>query len=174
MTIIYFVRHGKPDNPKGVIKGNLFGFPLNELGEKQSMEIGEKLSSRPIAAIYSSPILRCRQTARIIQKYFPKISIKYSNLVIEVKSKWQGRPYSLILNSNFRKYLKDNNEHPEKIAARMLRFCEKAKKKHFGQEIICVTHGGTIWALQRKLKGLSLERKPTSAISMGEIWRIQI
>ena len=174
MTIIYFVRHGKPDNPKGMIKGRLPGFPLNELGKEQSKETGERLSSRPIAAIYSSPILRCRQTARIIQKYFPKISIKYSNLVIEVKSKWQGRPYSLILNSSFREYLKDNNEHPKKIAARMLRFCEKVKRKYPGQEVICVTHGGTVWALQKKLKGFSLEQKPTSAISVGEIWKARV
>lgn len=147
-------------------------FSLNELGKKQSREIGKRLSSRPIAAIYSSPVLRCRQTAAIIQRYFPKIPIEYSDLVTEVRSKWQGEPYSLILNSSFEKYLKDNNEHPEKVAVRMLRFCEIVKRKHPGQEIICITHGGgPVWALQRKLKGLSLEQKPTSAISVGEIWK---
>ncbi|MBM3209225.1 histidine phosphatase family protein [Candidatus Shapirobacteria bacterium] len=172
MTTIYFARHGQPDNPKGLIKGDLPGFPLDDLGRKQAEALGKKFSKRPIAAIYSSPLLRCRQTARIIKRYFPKLKVSYSKLVTEWRTKWAGKPGSDFAKSDFTEFVK-HNEHPQQVARRMLKFCQLAKKRYSHQEIICVTHGGPIWALKRARENLSLDERPVDLLFPGEFYKVK-
>eukprot|EP00413_Alexandrium_margalefii_P022636 CAMPEP_0204572258 /NCGR_PEP_ID=MMETSP0661-20131031/39357_1 /ASSEMBLY_ACC=CAM_ASM_000606 /TAXON_ID=109239 /ORGANISM="Alexandrium margalefi, Strain AMGDE01CS-322" /LENGTH=479 /DNA_ID=CAMNT_0051580597 /DNA_START=82 /DNA_END=1517 /DNA_ORIENTATION=- len=46
--------------------------PITELGRWQARQIGEALADEPpIGAIYTSPALRCRQTAQEIQQWLP-------------------------------------------------------------------------------------------------------
>jgi probable phosphoglycerate mutase len=42
------------------------GVHLNERGQKQAAELGEALKNVPLAAIYSSPLERCAETAKAI------------------------------------------------------------------------------------------------------------
>ena len=65
-TTIYFVRHGHVLNLDEVHYGRLPGFPLSEEGQRQALIASDKLRSDPIAAIFSSPQLRARETAQII------------------------------------------------------------------------------------------------------------
>jgi len=70
-TTIFFIRHGRPDNPKGLIKG-LAPFKLSEEGEKQVEGQAERLKGERIARIFTSPVRRCRQTAEIVASVLNK------------------------------------------------------------------------------------------------------
>lgn len=64
--MIYFVRHGETDNNlEGIIQGQL-DIPLNENGIQQAIEIKNKLKDLDIDIIFSSPLLRAKQTTEII------------------------------------------------------------------------------------------------------------
>jgi len=63
-TTIFFLRHGQPENPRKLIKGTA-SFPLFEEGQEQVKVQAKKLKGERIAAIFTSPALRCRQTAWI-------------------------------------------------------------------------------------------------------------
>lgn len=64
------VRHGESEaNVAGIWQGHIES-PLSPLGMEQAMSVGRALAERfgPVAAIYSSPLGRARQTARAIAR----------------------------------------------------------------------------------------------------------
>lgn len=64
--ILYLVRHGESVyNAEGRVQGQS-DIPLSPLGEEQSEAVAEALARVPVTVIYSSPLLRARQTAERI------------------------------------------------------------------------------------------------------------
>src|SRR3989442_10228792 len=68
-TRCYLVRHCDVLNPRGVLYGYLPGFPLSEKGVRQAHHLGRYLAATPARRIYTSPLLRARQTADIIASH---------------------------------------------------------------------------------------------------------
>src|SRR2546423_3458924 len=67
MPLLHLVRHGQSvANVEGVFSNGLIDLPLTALGERQASAVAERLAGRPIAAVYSSPLLRARQTAEVV------------------------------------------------------------------------------------------------------------
>ena len=68
---LYFVRHGESEaNTLRVISNRESPFGLTALGKEQAGILAERLKGIPITAIYSSPILRARETAKILAQAF--------------------------------------------------------------------------------------------------------
>jgi len=68
MLKIYLARHGQDeDNANGVLNGHR-DFPLTEVGINQAQTLADKIKNADIKfdAIYSSPLKRTLQTAKII------------------------------------------------------------------------------------------------------------
>ena len=64
MTTVILLRHGRTTaNTGGVLAGWTPGVQLDETGTAQVRAVGERLAKVPLAAIVSSPLERCRQTA---------------------------------------------------------------------------------------------------------------
>ena len=67
MATLILVRHGRTTaNTSGVLAGRSPGVYLDETGEQQAARVGERLSGVRLSALVSSPLERCRQTARAI------------------------------------------------------------------------------------------------------------
>ena len=67
---ICFIRHGQTDqNSKGNVQGRK-DFPLNEEGRKQAHQVASYLinNNYHFDVIYSSPLSRAYETAKIIQQ----------------------------------------------------------------------------------------------------------
>ena len=64
MTTVLLLRHGRTTaNTGGVLAGWTPGVQLDETGTAQVGAVAERLSKVPLAAVVSSPLERCRQTA---------------------------------------------------------------------------------------------------------------
>jgi len=64
VTTVLFLRHGRTTaNTGGVLAGWTPGVQLDETGTGQVTAVAERLSKVPLAAVVSSPLERCRQTA---------------------------------------------------------------------------------------------------------------
>jgi probable phosphoglycerate mutase len=64
---LYFVRHGESEaNTLHVISNRESSFGLTALGRRQAQALATSLKDVPITAIFSSPILRARETAEIL------------------------------------------------------------------------------------------------------------
>ena len=67
MTTVILLRHGRTTaNTGGVLAGWTPGVRLDETGEAQVAAVGERLAKVPLAAVVSSPLERCAQTAAAI------------------------------------------------------------------------------------------------------------
>lgn len=66
MSKIFLVRHGQDmDNAAGILNGRR-DMELTELGREQAKKVAEKLRDNKVQIIYSSPLKRAYETARII------------------------------------------------------------------------------------------------------------
>lgn len=62
----YFIRHGETDwNKKGLLMGHM-DIPLNQTGLEQAELAQHKLMSQGIGSVFSSPLMRAYETAKII------------------------------------------------------------------------------------------------------------
>jgi len=67
LTTVLLVRHGRTNaNATGVLAGRSPGVELDEVGVQQAAASAERIAPLPIRAVVSSPLRRCRQTAKAI------------------------------------------------------------------------------------------------------------
>src|SRR5687767_5765503 len=69
MGRIFLVRHGETTaNRDQVIQGPRIDAELSELGRLQAHGVADVLSREPLQAIYTSPLVRARQTASALSR----------------------------------------------------------------------------------------------------------
>jgi probable phosphomutase (TIGR03848 family) len=67
MATVILLRHGRTTaNASGVLAGRTAGVRLDDTGHEQAVRAGQRIAAVPLAAIVSSPLERCRQTARAV------------------------------------------------------------------------------------------------------------
>jgi probable phosphomutase (TIGR03848 family) len=67
MATLILVRHGRTTaNASGLLAGRADGIGLDQLGFDQAALTGDRLAAVPVVGVVSSPLERCRQTARLI------------------------------------------------------------------------------------------------------------
>ncbi|WP_222194954.1 histidine phosphatase family protein [Modestobacter italicus] len=67
MTTVILLRHGRTTaNTAGVLAGWTPGVQLDETGQGQVQAVAQRLAAVPLAAVVSSPLERCQQTAGVV------------------------------------------------------------------------------------------------------------
>lgn len=158
-TIIYAIRHGEVYNPKKILYGRLPHYKLSENGIKEIEASASFLADEPITAIYASPLVRAQQTAKIIQTklHLPKITT--TKHIIEINTSYQGKVFSdldTIQSEVYLKPLRKTDETVEQIAERMQQFLQSLIEKYPGKQIVMVSHGDPLMALQATIKKLPI------------------
>ena len=95
MATVILVRHGRTSaNATGVLAGRLAGVALDETGAEQVDAVGERLAAVRLADVVTSPLERCRQTARAItSRQQPGLRARPEKGLSECDyGDWQGRP----------------------------------------------------------------------------------
>lgn len=95
MATVILVRHGRTSaNASGTLAGRLPGVRLDDLGREQAARAAERIAAVPLAAVVSSPLERCRETAKAITTAHPApLRIATEKGITECDyGDWQGRP----------------------------------------------------------------------------------
>ena len=157
---IYVVRHGQTDwNIQGLVQG-LTDIELNLTGIEQGNEVAEQLKNINFVAIYSSPLKRTIETAKLINKYHNKNIIADKRIVERcfgnfegtngLKNKFDYWDYKLNLN--------DNNVESVKILFKRIKdFLLEIYEiyKDTNSNILLVTHGGTAIAINAVINDIT-------------------
>ncbi|MCP4747965.1 MAG: histidine phosphatase family protein [Desulfobacteraceae bacterium] len=160
MTRIHLIRHGDVHNPEKILYGRLPGFRLSQNGRRQARATARYLCKKPIRTIFSSPMLRARQTAAYLLQHHNGLKLKITDLLNEVLTPYQGQPGKVIdarAGDVFTHNEKsDNYEQPGDILQRVHKFIHIIQKHYQGEEIAAVTHGDIIvftvlWSLGAEL-----------------------
>src|ERR1700749_2434314 len=94
MATVILLRHGRTSaNATGVLAGRTPGVRLDDLGVTQADRAAERLAVVPLAELVSSPLERCKQTARAVavrQAGKPRVHADRSLTECDY-GEWQGR-----------------------------------------------------------------------------------
>lgn len=156
---IFFVRHGEVHNPGAIFYGRLPRFRLSALGERQAEAARRFLAGEPLAAIYTSPLLRARQTGRIIARGHQAVPVKTTRAIVEIRSHLQGTPTAALDQTGWNFYeprLHDDDESIADIAARIETFCRLVEHRHPGRAVVAVTHGDILAIARARFSGWPL------------------
>ena len=152
---IYCLRHGLTElNKQGKVNGQI-DEPLAPEGIKQA-EAAISLIPESIKHIYTSPMLRTRHTAEIINSRL-KHPLYVAEEIREIHmgqlagKAWEEMPDGLALKKKHRliqfDYRSYGGETAPEVKARVLSFLRKIKNKHQDGEVLIIAHGGIIRTL---------------------------
>lgn len=133
-------------NPERVVYGRLPGFPLSEFGERQARAAAEALRDAPVAAVFSSPLLRAQQTAQILLAERPDVPLYTSEALNEVRFFFEGQPLETMFTRNWDLYtgVDPTYEQPPDAVARAREFLAQVRRDYAGQHVVAVSHGDVI------------------------------
>ncbi|WP_205472282.1 histidine phosphatase family protein [Nocardioides sp. SYSU D00038] len=94
MATVILVRHGRTTaNASGTLAGRLPGVRLDEVGAGQAARTGERLAVVPLVRVVTSPLERCKQTAKALLAAQPGDPATATERAITEcdYGEWQGR-----------------------------------------------------------------------------------
>src|SRR3989338_2804798 len=158
MTTIYFIRHGEYENPFNLLPLRMKGFPLSQLGKDKIKGVGNFLKDKNISVIYSSPILRTRQSAQILSNMLG-IQIYFSKSLIEVNSPGLQGKDKFMIKDTFKLplHIQAHGETIEHIYLRMNRIVSKILREHSHNSVAVVSHGDPLMIYTLKISGKTID-----------------
>jgi probable phosphomutase (TIGR03848 family) len=116
MPTVLLVRHGRTTaNTSGVLAGWTPGVRLDDHGEQQARALAERMGPVPLAAIVSSPLERCQQTATALRSVPGPKGVARPEIVTEERlgecryGDWTGRELKTLTRDPLWKVVQ---EHP--------------------------------------------------------------
>lgn len=158
MSLIIFLRHAQAkNNVERILAGRTEGFPLTQTGLQQAEKIAKFLKPLEISAIYSSPIERAINTAKIAAKNL-NLEVKTDPRLTEIEmGMFSGMFYQDMFTKYgnvFLKFYQDNSiieengvETFSNVKKRVLDIVNYCSKEHKGQNVLLVTHMDPIKAM---------------------------
>jgi len=161
-STLYLARHGQTEwNLIDRFQGQLDS-PLTELGKKQALQSREKLLKKNIHIVYSSPLSRALDTAKIISQEWPVELHTCNDLMGMRLNQWQGKTLVEIQKMypeefvNFFSYPDKFNlpgaENYFDLQERVINSIHNILQKYTSHNILVVTHGIVIKALISHVK----------------------
>ncbi len=160
-TILYIIRHGQSE---GNINGDITGTnpPLTQIGIEQAQELAERIQPIPIDEIYSSDLIRAKQTAEIIaarkalsitevplirERFYGEIEgMRGDEAAKKFENKWNiFHQVTLAEQMDFR--LVDNMESLNEVLHRVLTFFNTFTETSQPKTALLVTHANVMLAL---------------------------
>jgi broad specificity phosphatase PhoE len=155
-TRLLLVRHGETaENVGGRLSTAAPGGPLSELGARQAALVAASLAARDPDAIYTSPLLRARQTADVIAARCSLVPTVVDDLAEIAVGGLDGRddPAAFdTLNSaldawcraDFTARIGDDGEAGEAVRERFAGVVAEIARSHPGGTVVLVSHGGLL------------------------------
>lgn len=172
-TRITLVRTGRVHNPDRIIYGRLPRFTMSEQGWEEARKTAGVLRNQKFSAVFTSPLLRARETAGEILKFHRKLPLKSSVNITDVLVSFQGEPENELARFNNDRYVRRTFgcEQPHEVLARVMRFISRVRKRFRGEHVAAVTHGDVILFLMFWALGYGVTAK--NRRNLGQLDRIR-
>lgn len=184
MTVIYFVRHGETDLNRRMCCQGIIDHPLNETGERQLEATAAEFDSIHIDRIYSSPLLRARQSAaKIAARKRMEVEmidafVEIDHGVLEGKDReesdkmypgmfgdWIERPHTVKF---------PGGESLEDVKKRALRGLAEILKADSGRSALLLSHQVAIGVVRCRLEGTAHSDIWKDKLAPGGVYRAEI
>ncbi|NYE19152.1 histidine phosphatase family protein [Microbacterium immunditiarum] len=164
---LHLVRHGEVHNPRRVLYGRLPGYGLSEAGRRMARQAAEWVQSmdRPVAALWSSPLQRTRESAEPFTEIFG-LEPRIDDRIIEPTNVFEGRRMvrALLNPWNWRHLRKPAlpswGEPYADVVARMNAAMTEAWESADSGDVVMVSHQLPIWITHLAVAGLPTQHDP--------------
>jgi broad specificity phosphatase PhoE len=148
MTELYLVRHGETEwNAARRIQGRT-DIPLNDTGREQARQAAELLARRRWQGVYTSPLGRAHETARIIADRLGLAGVTDIDALVERDyGEAEGMGFDEIEALYPEGVRAPGQETREEVAARVVPALLELAERHPGERLVIVSHGGAIRAV---------------------------
>lgn len=176
-TIIYFVRHGRVENPGKIEYGRLPGFPLSRSGREQAEAIAQKIlkEKTDICSIVSSPLERTVQTSEIISQAIG-VPFKTDERLTEWdQGPWEGRTTKefSVQSGYYDVPMKmDGLESHEAAAVRVLAVVKELVVACAGKISLIVSHRESMASAVLKLQGKDYSTIHDLPMPVAGVWEL--
>ena len=179
MTELLLVRHGETDwNRECRFQGHADP-PLNEAGREQARELADRLSGEDIAAVYTSDLLRARETAEILAAALDAEVVALRELRDLVEHVGDHDHAAQRHPEGAERWHRDGHgwdagETYDQLGERIVAALREIASSHAGQRVLIVGHGGTVRATRAFVEGVSVaeSRRRSAAIGNCEVFRL--
>jgi probable phosphomutase (TIGR03848 family) len=185
MATVILVRHGRTTaNTSGTLAGRLKGVRLDETGLAQAETAAQRLAGVTLAAVVTSPLERCRQTAVPIaraQKAELRPQVERGLLECDYGD-WQGRPLRELAKEKLWATVQAQPSAAafpggESMAAMLSRAAEAVRRRDAAVEAehgteavwVAVSHGDIIKAVLADALGMHLDLFQRIAVDPGSL-----
>ncbi|NEX92533.1 histidine phosphatase family protein [Caulobacter sp. 17J65-9] len=163
---VLLVRHASHDRLGRVLCGRMAGVILSDQGRREAQALGRRLADRELAAVYSSPLERTRETAEALAAphgLTPELDPDLNEVDV---GDWAGRAFDDLAGPEWDRWNQARSgarapggEAMTEVQARVARALARLRDRHPGQTVAVVSHGDVIkaavaTALQLSLDGL--------------------
>lgn len=184
ITRILLIRHGETDwNRGGRVMGTL-PIPLNERGERQAQRLASVLRSGSVHAIYSSPVLRARQTATILAEALLR-PLHIEPALTEIgMGEWEGQYWNDLAHdvTRLNLYSMPDEARPpggetlREVQARCVSAIEQSRDPRDSTTLLFVTHADVVRAIVahylhfdlRRIRQVRIDHASQTALELGE------
>jgi probable phosphoglycerate mutase len=165
-TLVLFVRHGTTPTTGKVLPGRARGLHLSEQGREQAQRAAARIAEvGKIAAVYSSPLERARETAAPIARLTKKTTRIERGLIECDFGAWTGlslrrlmkKPEWSIVQRSPSTFRFPGGESFTEMQSRMVGTVDAIRRRHPGRAIVCVSHADTIKAAVAHATGTPLD-----------------
>jgi alpha-ribazole phosphatase len=181
-TVFTLIRHPKPA-VRGICYGSL-DVPLSEEGFQHARAIAEALAAEPFAAIYTSPLQRCAETARLLAEG-RECALETLDAIRELNfGRFEGHTFDDLARDYpdiYRRWMEaptevefPGGESFATMQTRVLGAARELRVRHAGESIALVTHGGVIRTLLVEVYGMDPRRMFEIELPYGAIRRVAL
>jgi probable phosphoglycerate mutase len=174
---LLLIRHALTDWVGARLAGWTPGIALNAEGRRQAWALSGRLAAVPLAAIYSSPIERSKETAQIIAAPH-KLSVRMRERLGETRyGDWTGRSLKALARTRLWKEIQTapagvrfpNGESLDECQERFLAEIHSIRAGHPGAIVAAVTHADPIRLAVAALLGMPLDEFQKLVISPASV-----
>jgi broad specificity phosphatase PhoE len=149
VTTLLLVRHGETDwNAQGRLQGHT-DRPLNDYGRQQAKALAHRLAGEGADAIYTSDLLRAKETAEIVGERLGLTVVVDPDLREKDWGTWEG------LTGDERVAVEFEGETTEAHRDRVMGAVRRIVARHPEQQVVVVTHGGSLRRIQAAVNGVA-------------------
>lgn len=166
MTTFFLVRHGVTAETGHRLTGWTEGVALNDEGRAQAAAAGAFLSSVKLRAIYTSPVQRCSETARIVAESHPRLQPQELMEIGEVRfGTWSGSSFKALRRRRLWETVQrwpslarfPEGESFTEVQARAVAGLDALRAEHPRGAICCVSHADVIKLIVAHYLGMHID-----------------
>jgi broad specificity phosphatase PhoE len=182
MTVFHLLRHGEHGLMGRVLPGRMPGVGLSERGRAEITAVAERLADENIAALYSSPLQRTRESAEIVAARLG-LEVTFHDDLIELDfGEWTGSTFDAIrADPRWQAWRSHRSlaripggESMRQVQRRVVEALMEIGERHQGETIVAVSHGDVIRSALLFALGMPLDHYNRLEVGQGSISTIHI